>query len=142
MRVLVIVKATASSEAGIPPSTELLTAMGQYNQQLVNAGVLLAGEGLHPSAKGVRVRVSDEARTVIPGPFPITGDLVAGYWLWNVASMDDAIAWARQCPNPMPGSQTEIELRPLFEADDFGDELTPELRAADTRMRAQSAART
>ena len=140
MRVLVIVKATASSEAGIPPSTELLTAMGQYNQALVEAGVLIAGEGLHPSTKGVRVRVSDEEKTVIPGPFPVTGDLVAGFWTWKVTSMDEAIAWARRCPNPMPGSQTEIELRPIFEADDFGDELTPELRAAEARLRAQSSA--
>ena len=141
MRVLVIIKATASSEAGVPPSTELLTAMGQYNQALVEAGVLISGEGLHPSAKGVRVRVSDAEKTVIPGPFPVTGDLVAGFWMWKVASMDDAIAWARRCPNPMPGSQTEIELRPVFEADDFGDELTPELRETEERLRAQSAGR-
>ena len=141
MRVLVIVKATASSEAGTPPSTELLTAMGQYNQELVDAGVLLAAEGLHPSAKGVRVRVSDDDRTVIPGPFAATGELVAGFWLWKVASMADAIVWAQRCPNPMPGQQTEIELRPVFEADDFGDELTPDLRDAEERMRAQSASR-
>lgn len=140
MRVLVIVKASAASEAGVPPSTELLEAMGRYNAELVNAGVLLAAEGLHPSAKGVRVRFSGDERVVIPGPFREVNDLVAGYWLWRVASMDEAIAWARRCPNPMPGTATEIELRPVFEADDFGPEFTEELRAEEESQRVRSAA--
>lgn len=141
MRVLVIVKASHDSEAGAPPSTELLTAMGKYNEELVNAGILLAGEGLHPSAKGARVRFSGDKRTVIDGPFAETKELVAGFWLWQVPSMDEAIAWVARCPNPMPGTEAEIEIRPVFEAEDFGAELTPELRAQEERVRAQSAAR-
>lgn len=141
MRVMVIVKASKDSEAGAPPPTELLTAMGQFNEELVNAGVMLAGEGLHPSAKGVRVRFTGDTRTVIEGPFAETKELVAGFWLWQVQSMDEAIAWARRCPNPMPGTEAELEIRPVMEADDFGAELTPELRAQEDRLRAQSAGR-
>lgn len=141
MRVMVIVKASGESEAGVLPSTELLTAMGKYNEELVNAGVMLAAEGLHPSAKGVRVRFSGDARTVIDGPFAETKELIAGFWLWQVKSMDEAVAWARRCPNPMPGAEGELEIRPVFEADDFGAEFTPELRAQEERLRAQSAAR-
>ncbi|MDQ6927009.1 MAG: YciI family protein [Candidatus Eremiobacteraeota bacterium] len=141
MRVMVIVKASGESEAGVLPSTELLTAMGKYNEELVNAGVMLAGEGLHPSAKGVRVRFSGDARTVIDGPFAETKELIAGFWLWQVKSMDEAVAWARRCPNPMPGTEADLEIRPVFEADDFGAEFTPELRAQEERLRAQSAAR-
>ena len=136
MRVMVIVKASPESEAGVMPSTELLTAMGQYNEELVKAGVLLAGEGLHPSAKGKRVRFSGRERTVIDGPFAETKELIAGFWLWQVKSMDEALEWARRCPNPMPGD-SELEIRPVFEADDFGAELTPELRAQEERLRAE-----
>lgn len=140
MRVLVIVKATPESEAGTPPSTELLEAMGRYNEALVNAGVMLAGEGLHPSAKGRRVRFAGGERTVTDGPFANPAELVAGFWLWRVRSMDEAVEWARRCPNPMPNGGG-LEIRPVFEADDFGDELTPELRAQEERLRAQSAGR-
>lgn len=134
MRVMVIVKASPDSEAGAPPSTELLEAMGRYNEELVNAGVLLAGEGLHPSAKGVRVRFSGAERTVTEGPFAATEELVAGFWLWRVPSMAEAVAWARRCPNPMPDGG-ELEIRPVFEAEDFGDEFTPELRAQEEQLR-------
>jgi hypothetical protein len=136
MRVMVIVKATAASEAGTPPSTELLTAMGQYNEELVKAGVMLAGEGLHPSTKGKRVRFSGRERTVIDGPFAETKELIAGFWLWQVKSMDEAVEWARRCPNPMPDGG-ELELRPVFEAEDFGAEFTPELREQEDRLRAE-----
>jgi hypothetical protein len=136
MRVMVIVKATAASEAGTPPSTELLTAMGEYNEELVKAGVMLAGEGLHPSAKGKRVRFSGRERTVIDGPFAETKELIAGFWLWQVKSMDEAVEWARRCPNPMPDGG-ELELRPVFEAEDFGAEFTPELREQEDRLRAE-----
>ena len=135
MRVMVIVKATRESEAGEMPTTELLTAMGRYNEELVKAGVMLAGEGLHPSARGKRVRFAGSERTVVDGPFAATTELVAGFWLWQVASMDEAVAWARRCPNPMPGGG-ELELRPVFEAEDFGDEFTPELREQEERLRA------
>jgi hypothetical protein len=142
MRVMVIVKASPESEAGAPPSTELMAAMGQFNEELVQAGVMLAGEGLHPSARGKRVRFSGAARAVVDGPFPATGELVAGFWLWQVRDMDEALAWARRCPNPMPGD-SELELRPVFEAEDFGAEFTPELRAQEDaqreRLRAQAA---
>ena len=138
MRVMVIVKATRESEAGEMPSTEMLTAMGQYNEELVKAGVMLAGEGLHPSAKGKRVRFSGADRTVVDGPFAATNELVAGFWLWQVRSMDEAVEWVRRCPNPMV-SDSEIEIRPVFEADDFGAELTPELRAQEDRLRARTA---
>jgi hypothetical protein len=140
MRVMVIVKATKDSEAGLLPSTELLAAMGRYNEELVNAGIMLAGEGLHPSAKGKRVAFDGPGRTVIDGPFPQTDELVAGFWLWQVESMEDAIAWVKRCPNPMPGP-SEIEIRPLFEAEDFGDALTPELAEQEDRLRDKLATR-
>lgn len=136
MRVMVMVKATAESEAGQMPSAELLAAVGAYNDQLVKAGVMLAGEGLHPSGKGRRVRFSGTQRSVIDGPFAETKELVAGYWLWNVTSMDDAVQWVKRCPNPMQ-SDSEIEIRPVFEAEDFGAEFTPELRAQEDRLRAE-----
>ncbi len=135
MRVMVLVKATKDSEAGVMPSTELLAAMGDYNEQLVKAGLMLAGEGLHPSARGKRVQFSGSRRTVIDGPFAETKELVAGFWLWQVKSMDEAVEWVRRCPNPMPGD-SEIEIRPVFEAADFGAEFTPELQAQEDRLRA------
>jgi hypothetical protein len=141
MRFMVIVKATKETEAGVMPSQELLTEMGNYNEQLVKAGVLLAGEGLHPSSKGARVRFAGGKRTVIDGPFAETKELIAGYWLWEVKSMDEAIEWVKRCPNPMPGSEAEIEIRQVFEADDFGAEFTPELREQEERQRAQIAAK-
>lgn len=134
MRVMVMVKATKESEAGQMPGTELLAAMGQYNEELVKAGVMLAGEGLHPSARGKRVRFSGAARSVIDGPFAETKELVAGYWLWQVTSMDEAVEWVKRCPNPMM-SDSDIEIRQVFEADDFGAEFTPELRAQEDRLR-------
>jgi hypothetical protein len=137
MRVLVMVKATGDSEAGAMPSEELLTAMGAFNEELVKAGVMLAGEGLHPSAKGKRVRFSGRQRTVIDGPFAETKELVAGFWLWQVKSMEEAIEWVRRCPNPMP-TDSEIEIRPVFEAEVFGAEFTAELRAQEDRLRAQA----
>ena len=139
MRVMVLVKADADSEAGVMPDQTLLTAMGAFNQQLVDAGVMQAGEGLHPSRKGVRVRFSGDDRTVIPGPFTAPkGDLVAGYWLWTVGSLDEAVDWLKRAP--FDGG-TEVEIRPVFEADDFGEALTPELREQETRQRAQVEAR-
>jgi hypothetical protein len=137
MRVMVMVKATGQSEAGKMPSTELLTAMGHFNEELVKAGVMLAGEGLHPSARGKRVHFSGSQRTVTDGPFAETKELVAGFWLWQVNSMEEAVEWVRRCPNPMEGD-SEIEIRPLFEAADFGAELTPELRAKEERLRAEA----
>ena len=137
MRVMVIVKATKESEEGQMPSTELLTAMGNFNEELVKAGVMLAGEGLHPSSKGKRVRFSGKQRTVVDGPFAETKELVAGYWLWNVKSMDEAVEWVRRCPNPMQ-SDSEIEIRRVFEAEDFGAELTPDLRAQEERLRSKA----
>lgn len=136
MRVMVIVKATSDSEAGKMPSTELLAAMGNFNEELVKAGVMLAGEGLHPSARGKRVRFSGKERTVTDGPFAQTNELIAGFWLWQVKSMDEAISWVKRCPNPMEG-ESEIEIRQVFEADDFGAEFTPELREQEERLRAQ-----
>ncbi len=138
MRFMVIVKASKDSEAGVMPSNELLAAMGQYNEELVKAGVLLAGEGLQPSSKGARVRFSGSQRTVIDGPFIETKELIAGYWLFQVKSLEEAIDWVRRCPNPMEG-ESEIEIRQLFEADDFGAEFTPELREQEERIRAQIA---
>jgi hypothetical protein len=135
MRVMVIVKADRDSEAGVLPSEDLLTRMGKYNEELVNAGIMLAGEGLHPSSRGVRVTFSGDERTVTPGPFPQTRELVAGFWLWKVESMDEAIAWAKRCPNPT-NSVSDIEIRPLYEAEDFGEEFTPELREQEERLRA------
>ena len=129
MRFMVIVKATPDSEAGIMPSQELLAAMGKYNEELVKAGVLLSGEGLQPSSKGARVRFSGDQRTVIDGPFTETKELIAGYWLWQVKSKEEAIEWVKRCPNPMPG-ESEIEIRQIFEASDFGPEFTPERFAA------------
>ena len=137
MRVMVIVKATKDSEAGILPSQELLTQMMKYNEELVKAGVMLAGEGLHPSSKGARVRFNGTNRTVIDGPFAETKELIAGYWLWQVKSMQEAIDWLKRCPNPMPG-ESEIEIRRVFEAEDFGEAFTPELREQEDRVRAQA----
>jgi hypothetical protein len=137
MRVMVMVKATSESEAGKMPGTELLAAMGNFNEELVKAGLMLAGEGLHPSSRGKRVRFSGSQRTVIDGPFAETKELVAGFWLWQVKSIEEAIEWVRRCPNPMEG-ESEIEIRPLFEADDFGAEFTPELRAQEERLRAEA----
>ena len=137
MRVMVMVKATKESEAGQMPSTELLTAMGSFNEELVKAGVMLAGEGLQPSSKGKRVRFSGKQRTVVDGPFAETKELVAGYWMWNVKSMDEAVEWVRRCPNPME-SDSEIEIRRVFAAEDFGAELTPDLRAQEERLRAEA----
>lgn len=139
MRVMVMVKATPQSEAGVMPSKQLLTEMGQFNEALVKAGILLAGEGLHPSAKGVRVRFAGKARSVVDGPFAETKELVAGFWLWQVRSMDEAIEWIKRCPNPHAG-ESEIEIRPVFEAEDFGAEFTSELREQEARLRAQAAA--
>ena len=136
MRVMVMVKATKQSEAGEMPSTELLAAMGQFNEELVKAGVMQAGEGLHPSARGKRVRFSGAQRSVVDGPFAETKELVAGFWLWQVKSMEEAVEWVKRCPNPMP-SDSEIEIRPVFEAEDFGAEFTPELRAQEDRLRAE-----
>jgi hypothetical protein len=136
MKVMVLVKASKASEAGEMPSEQLVAEMGQYNEELVKAGILLAAEGLHPSSKGVRVRFSGEGRTVTDGPFAETKELVAGYWLWRVKSMAEAIAWVKRCPNPMPG-ESEIEIRPVFDAEDFApSDPSGELRAAERRLRA------
>ncbi|WP_339460319.1 YciI family protein [Pseudomonas sp. EA_105y_Pfl2_R69] len=136
MRFMVIVKATADSEAGVMPSEELLAAMGRYNEELVEAGVMLAGEGLQPSAKGARVKFSGDQRTVVDGPFIETKELIAGFWIFQVASLEACIEWVRRCPNPMPGD-SEIEIRQIFEAEDFGTEFTPELREQEERIRAR-----
>jgi hypothetical protein len=138
MRFMIIVKATKNSEAGVLPDEKLLTEMGKYNEELAQAGVLLAGEGLQPSSKGVRVRFSGDKRTVIDGPFAETKELIAGYWLWQVKSKEEAIEWVKRCPNPFPGTESEIEIRQVFEAEDFGAEFTPELREQEERLRAQS----
>jgi len=138
MRVMVIVKATKNSEAGMMPSEELLVAMGQFNEALVKAGIMQAGEGLHPSSAGKRVRFAGGQKTVTDGPFAQTGELIAGFWIWKVQSMDEAVAWVRRCPDPMPGEEATLEIRPIFEADDFGEALTPELRAQEERLRALS----
>ena len=136
MRVMVIVKANAESEAGQMPSQEVLAAMGNFNEQLVKAGVMLAGEGLHPTARGKRVRFEGSKRTVIDGPFAETKELIAGFWLWQVKSLEEAIDWVKRCPSPLDGD-AEIEIRPVFEAEDFGDEYTPELREREAAMRTQ-----
>lgn len=141
MRVMVIVKATANSEAGVMPSEGLLTAMGKYNEELMAAGIMAGGEGLHPTGRAARVHFADGARTVSQGPFVRTSDTIAGFWIWNVASMDEAIAWAKRCHDPMPGEQAELEIRQVFSADDFGDAMTPELRAQEDRMREELAQR-
>jgi hypothetical protein len=130
---MIIIKASQDSEAGVMPSQDLLTAMGNYNEELAKAGVLLAGEGLHPSSKGARVRFSGEKRSVIDGPFAETKELIAGFWLWQVKSKEEAIEWVKRCPNPMPGTEAEIEIRQVFEMDDFGAQLTPELREQEER---------
>lgn len=139
MRFMVIIKATEDSENGVMPSEELLAAMGRYNEELVAAGIMKAGEGLHPSSRGVRVRFSGANRSVIDGPFAETKELIAGFWLWEVASLAECIDWVKRCPNPMPGD-SEIEIRQIFEAEDFGAEFTPELREQEERLRARIAA--
>jgi hypothetical protein len=138
MRVIVMVKATKESEAGKMPDEKLLTEMGKYNEELVKAGIMVAGEGLHPSSRGKRVRFSGTRRTVVDGPFAETKELLAGYWLWNVKSMDEAVEWLKRCPNPH-NEESEVEIRPVFEAEDFGAEFTPELRAQEDRLRAEIA---
>jgi hypothetical protein len=140
MRVMVLVKATTESEAGIMPSTELLEAMGKYNEELAAAGIMRAGEGLKPSSQGKRVAFDGPSRTVIDGPFAETSELVAGFWLWEVKDMDEAVEWVKRCPNPMPG-KSEIEIRPVFEAGDFGEALTPELAEREDRLRDELARR-
>ncbi len=140
MRVMILIKADKNSEAGVMPDTALLTAMGNFNEELVKAGIMEAGEGLHPSSRGARVRFSGVERTVIPGPFADTAGLIAGFWIWRVKSLDEAIAWVKRCPNPMLG-ESEVEIRRIFETEDFGAELTPELRAQEDRLRAESAAK-
>jgi hypothetical protein len=137
MRVMVIVKATKNSEAGVMPSEKLLTEMGKYNEELVKAGIMLAGEGLHPSSKGKRIQFSGGKRTLVDGPFAEAEELIAGYWLWQVKSIEEAVEWARRCPDPMPGEDAQLEIRPVFEAADFGKEFTPELRAQEERLRAE-----
>lgn len=141
MKFMVIVKATKESEAGVMPSRELLTEMMTYNEELVKAGVMLAGEGLHPSSKGARIRFSGNNRTVIDGPFAETKELAAGYWIWQVNSKEEAVEWLKKCPNPFPG-ESEIEIRQIFAPEDFGPELTPELKEKEKRLRAEAEART
>jgi hypothetical protein len=136
MRVMVLVKASKDTEAGVLPDEKILTEMGQFNEELVKAGIMLAGEGLHPTSKGARVKFSGQKRTVIDGPFTETKELIAGYWLWQVRSLAEAIEWVKRCPNPT-GAESEVEIRPVFEAEDFGAEFTPELRAQEERLRAQ-----
>jgi hypothetical protein len=136
MRFMVIVKATPDSEAGVMPSEQLLAEMGRYNEELVKAGVMQNGDGLHPSSKGARVRFSGKDREVIDGPFAETKELIAGYWLWKCASLQEAIEWVKRCPNPMPG-ESEIEIRQIFEAEDFGEAFTPELREKEAQLRAE-----
>ena len=137
MRVMVIVKATNDSEAGIMPSQQLLTDMGNFNEQLVKAGIMLAGDGLHPSSKGKRIVFNGKDRRVVDGPFAETKELVAGFWIWKCKDKAEAIEWARKCPNPMPGEESELEIRQIFEAEDFGAEFTPELREQEDRLRDQ-----
>ncbi len=137
MRVMVMIKATKNSEAGVMPNEKLLAEMGKFNEELVKAGVILAGDGLHPSSRGKRVRFSGGKKLVVDGPFAETKELIAGYWIWQVKSMEEAVEWVRRCPDPMPGDEAEIEIRPVFEAEDFGSEFTPELRAQEDRLRAE-----
>src|SRR6476660_6630288 len=137
MRVLVVVKASKESEAGQMPTEQLLREMGKFNEELVNAGVMQAGEGLQPSSKGKRVRFSGANRTVIDGPFSETKELVAGFWIWQVKSIEEAVEWVKRCPEPMPGEEAEIEIRPVFEMEDFGAAVTPEVKAQDDKVRAQ-----
>ena len=140
MRFMILVKADENSEAGVLPDEKLLTAMGKFNEDLVKAGIMLAGEGLHPSSKGARVKFSGKNRTVVDGPFSETKELIAGFWLWQCKSKEEAIEWVKRCPNPMEG-ESEIEIRQVFENEDFGAEFTPELRAQEDRLRAEIAAR-
>jgi len=135
MRVIVMVKATKKSEAGTMPDEKMLTEMGKYNEELVKAGIMVAGEGLHPSSKGKRVRFSGTRRTVIDGPFAETKELIAGYWIWKVNSIEEAVEWVKRCPDPMPGEESEIEIRPFYELEDFGEALTPEVRAHEEKLR-------
>ena len=139
MRFMILVRATKNSEAGVLPDEKILAAMIKYNEALVKAGVMLAGEGLQPSSKGARVKFSGDKRSVIDGPFAETKELIAGYWLWQCKSKEEAIEWVKRCPNPMPGEESEIEIRQVFEADDFGAEFTPELREQEERLRAETA---
>ncbi|WP_159812045.1 YciI family protein [Pseudomonas sp. 18058] len=138
MRFMILVKASADSEAGVMPSEELLTAMGNFNEELAKAGILVEADGLHPSSKGARVRFSGDRRTVTDGPFIETKELVAGYWIWDVKSKEEAIEWVKRCPNPMPGTDSDIEIRQIFSAEDFGAEFTPEARAQEERIRDQA----
>lgn len=140
MRCMILIKATAETEAGVMPSEQLLADMGRYNEELVKAGIMLAGEGLHPSSRSARVRFDGSKRSVVDGPFAETKELIAGFWLWQVRDLDEAIEWVKRCPNPT-GAQSEIEIRPVFEAEDFGAEFTPELREQEDRLRAEIAAR-
>ena len=140
MRVMVIVKATAESEAGLLPSADMLESMGRFNEELVNAGIMLTGEGVQPTAKGKRIAFDGASRTVIDGPFAATNELLAGFWLWEVKDMAEAVEWVKRCPNPMPGP-SEIEIRPLYELEDFGDAMTPENAAREDRLREQLANR-
>lgn len=137
MKVMVIVKATKNSEAGVMPTEAQFAEMGKYNEALVAAGIMLAGEGLHPSVKGKRITIAGKNRTVADGPFAETKELIAGFWIWQVRSMEEAVEWARRCPETMPGEESELELRPIFEAEDFGAEFTPELREQEDRLRAE-----
>ena len=138
MRFMIIVKASTDSEAGVLPSEELMTAMGNYNEELAKAGILVEADGLHPSSKGARVRFSGDKRTVTDGPFIETKELVAGYWIWDVKSKEEAIEWVKRCPNPMPGTDSDIEIRQIFSAEDFGPELTPQAREQEERIREQA----
>jgi hypothetical protein len=137
MRFMILVKADKNSEAGVMPDHQLLADMGKYNEELARAGVMVAGEGLQPSSKGSRVRFSGDTRTVTKGPFPLTGDLLAGFWIFQAASLEEAVEWVKKAPNPFPGTESEIEIRQIFEADDFGAEFTPELREQEERIRAE-----
>jgi hypothetical protein len=141
MRVMVIVKATKNSEAGALPRTEDLAAMGKFNEELVNAGVMLSGDGLHPSSKGKRVRFAGGKKTIVDGPFAETKELVAGFWIWQVKSIDEAVEWARRCPAPMPGEESELEIRPVYEVEDFGDAVSPEARQRFDKQTAELAKR-
>ncbi len=138
MRFMIIVKASPDSEAGVMPSEELMTSMGNFNEELAKAGILIDCDGLQPSSKGARVRFSGDQRTVIDGPFAATKELIAGYWIWQVKSKEEAIEWVKRCPNPMPGTEAEIEIRQVYEAEDFGAEFTPQLREQEERVRAQA----
>ena len=138
MRFMILVKATRESEAGVMPDRQLLADMGKFNEELVNAGIMLEGEGLHPSSRGARVRFSGTNRTVIDGPFPETKELIAGYWIWRVKSKEEAVEWVKKCPNPMPNVESEIEIRQIFEAEDFGAEFTPELQEYEAKVRAKA----